>query len=300
MSKIAITTSSFSKDKPEILKMIPPVYEILMNPHGRILKPEELIGLAADAVGIIAGTEKYDEAVFSKLPQLKVISRVGVGMDGIDHAAAKAHKVKIFNTPDAPTHAVAELVLGLILSLLRKTFLMDRELRQGKWKKEMGNLLSGKNVGVVGMGRIGRRVAELLKAFGAHVGFTDVIGDTNCPNATPMPLHDLLKWSDIVTLHCSAKGILLGTSELQVMKMGSWLINAARGTLIDESAMVEGLQSGRLAGAALDVFEQEPYAGPLTRQPNVILTPHIGSYALESRIEMEADAVKNLLEGLKQ
>ena len=299
MNKIAITTSSFAKDKPEILKLIPLAYEILMNPYGRTLKSGELTAFASEAVGIIAGTEKYDESVFSKLPQLKVISRVGVGIDSIDQSVAKARGIKVFNTPDGPTQAVAELVIGLILSLLRKTYLMDRELRQGNWKKEMGNLLSGKNVGIVGMGRIGRRVAELVNAFGAKVAYTDIAVDMKFPNAAPLPLHDLLRWSDIVTLHCSEKGRLLGAAELRGMKKGSWLINAARGTLIDEPSLIELLKNGHLAGAALDVFEQEPYSGPLTRLPNVIVAPHIGSYATESRIQMETDAIQNLLEGLK-
>ncbi len=300
MNKIAITTSSFAKDKPEILKLIPPTYEILMNPHGRTVKTEELVQIAAEAVGIIAGTEKYDSALLSKLPHLKIISRVGVGMESIDMAAAKALGIKVVNTPDGPTQAVAELVIGLILSLLRKTYAMDRELRQGNWKKEMGNLLSGKTVGIVGMGRIGRRVAELVAAFGAKVVFTDVAMDVKFQNATQLPLNELLKGSDIVTLHCSAKGKLIGVPELQVMKKGSWLINAARGTLIDETALVESLKNGHLAGVSLDVFEQEPYSGPLTRLQNVILTPHIGSYATESRVQMESDAIKNLLEGLKE
>lgn len=298
MNEIAITTSSFAKDKPEILDMIPSLYQVTMNPHGRTLKAEELVTLASNSVGIIAGTEKYDEFVFSQLPRLKVISRVGVGMDSIDHAAAKAHKVKLFNTPYGPTQAVAELVIGLILSLLRRTHAMDRELRQEKWKKEMGNLLFGKNVGIVGMGRIGRRVAELVHAFGAKVMFVDVDAHAKCDNATHIPLDDLLRWSDIVTLHCSAKCKLLGAPELKIMKKGSWLINAARGTLIDEAALLESLESGHLAGAALDVFEQEPYFGPFTKLSNVIVTPHIGSYATESRIQMEVDAIQNLLNGL--
>ncbi len=295
---IVITTSSFAKDSPDILKMLPADCEVMMNPHGRTLKPDELAQLAGEAVGIIAGTEKYDEAVLAKLPRLKVISRVGVGMENIDMAAARQRGIKVVNTPDGPTQAVAELVVGLVLSLLRKTHLMDREMRQGKWNKEMGNLLSGKNVGIVGLGRIGRRVAELVTAFGAKIGFTDIAADAGFPDAARLHLPDLLKWADIVTLHCSAKGVLLGLPELQLMKKGAWLINASRGTLVDESSLLQLLKDGHLAGAALDVFEQEPYSGPLTGLDNVILVPHVGSYAKESRVQMETDAVKNLLEGL--
>ncbi|HOG24023.1 MAG TPA: NAD(P)-dependent oxidoreductase, partial [Candidatus Omnitrophota bacterium] len=172
MTKIAITTSSFAKDKHDVLKMLPADCEVIMNPYGRTLKPDELVQLAGEAIGIIAGTEKYDATTLSQLKNLKVISRVGVGIDGIDLAVAKERGIKVLNTPNGPTQAVAELVLGLMLSLLRKTHLMDRELRQGNWKKEMGNLLCSKAVGIVGLGRIGRKVAELVSAFGAKVGYS--------------------------------------------------------------------------------------------------------------------------------
>jgi D-3-phosphoglycerate dehydrogenase len=220
-------------------------------------------------------------------------------MDSIDLAAAKARGIKVYNTPDGPTQAVAELVMGLILSLLRKTALMDRELRQGKWKKEMGSLLSGKNVGIVGMGRIGRCVATLMGAFGAKIAFYDAQAVADCPRALRMEMSDLLKWADIVTLHCATKEKVLGGAQLRSMKPGSWLVNTARGNLLDETVLLELLKSGYLAGAALDVFEREPYDGPLAKLPNVIVSPHIGSYAKESRVQMETDAVKNLLEGLK-
>lgn len=300
MIKIAITTSSFAKDDPAILNLIPKSMEVLMNPHGRTLKPDELVTLAADAAGIVAGTEKYDATTLAKLKNLKVISRVGVGIDGIDLAAAKERGVKVFNTPDGPTQAVAEHVIGLMLGLLRKTHLMDQELRLAKWKKEMGNLLSEKNVGIIGMGRIGRRVSELARAFGATTAFYDIAADAGNTGSRSMELPELLKWADIVTLHCSAKDQLLGAAELASMKKGSWLINTARGTLIDEAALTDLLRNGHLAGAALDVFGQEPYSGPLTSLSNVILTPHIGSYAKESRIKMESDAIANLMKGLGQ
>ena len=298
MTKIAITTSSFAKDDPTILDQIPVSIEVIMNPHGRTLKADELVSLAAETIGIIAGTEKYDAATLSKLKNLKVISRVGVGIDNIDLAAAKARGIKVYNTPDGPTQAVAELVLGLMLSLLRKTYLMDREMRQGNWKKEMGNLLCSKTVGIVGLGRIGRKVAELVSAFGAKAVFYDVNPEARTLNAQRMSFGELLKSSDIVTLHCSTKEQLLGREALTSMKSGAWLVNTARGSLLDEIALAELLKNGHLAGAALDVFEQEPYQGPLAQLPNVIVAPHIGSYATESRVQMEADAVKNLLEGL--
>jgi D-3-phosphoglycerate dehydrogenase len=299
MTGIAIATSSFAKEKPAILKMIPETYEVVLNTRGRTLTSDELAALAANAVGIIAGTEKYDASVFSQLPNLKVISRVGVGVDGIDFTIAKERNIKVFNTPEGPTQAVAELTIGFMLNLLRKTGIMNNELRRGIWDKKMGNLLNKKNVGIVGMGRIGRCVANLVSAFGAIPAFYDANDEAIPSNFERKSLADLLKWADIVTLHCSTNNRILGDKELRSIKQGAWLVNTARGKLLDENTLFELLKNGYLAGAAFDVFEQEPYKGPLTELPNVITTPHIGSYAMESRVQMETDAIANLLKGLR-
>jgi D-3-phosphoglycerate dehydrogenase len=194
---------------------------------------------------------------------------------------------------------VAELTVAYTLDLLRGVTRMDRELRAGTWKKHMGFLLEGKNIGLVGFGRIGRAAAGLFAAFGARIAFADPAVSDSVHQK--MELDELCAWAQILSLHCAAPkdGLpLMDARRLERLQPGSWLINAARGGLVDEEALCRLLVSGRLAGAALDTFASEPYAGPLADFNNVILTPHIGSYARESRIRQEVDTVNNLLEEL--
>ena len=303
MQKIVITTTSFGKyDKKPLDILEENGCAINLNPYGRKLKEEEVIALCKDAIGIIAGTEPLNADALEKLSNLKVISRCGTGLDNVDLDAAKRLRIKIYNTPDAPILAVAELTIGLILDLLRKTTLMDKDLRKGVWKKHMGNLLSGKKVGIIGFGRIGQKVTELLTPFGVTISYYDICSKETSLCCSPKQMDDLLQWADIITLHCAAlKGAkkMIGAKELKRMKKGAWLINTSRGGLVDEDALADALKGNHLSGAALDVYEKEPYAGPLAEINNVILTPHIGSYAIESRVKMEMQAVTNLLDGLK-
>lgn len=301
--RIAITTSTFAEFDREPLDLLDAAgAEYVLNPHGRKLKPEETVQLLQNCIGVVAGTEVYDAAVLSALPGLLVISRCGVGLDSVDLEAAKARSVLVRNTPFGPTRAVAELTVGLALDLLRHVTRMDRDLRAGAWKKRMGSLLTGKKVGVVGFGRIGRSTADLFASLGCAIAYSDLAPIADCPiYATCLELRELLAWADLVTLHCGKPahgGFLLGQEELAAMRPGSWLINCGRGGLVDEEALAEMLRSGRLAGAAVDCFVQEPYTGPLTGLDNAVLTPHVGSYAREGRAGMEADAVKNLLDAL--
>ena len=303
--KTTITTSSFAKFDDQPLRLLKNSgFEIVLNPYGRKISGEEVVELAAETVGLIAGTEPLNGSVLKKLPLLKVISRCGVGMDNVDLEAAAQLNIKVFNTPFGPTLAVAEVTVGLILDLLRKTTLMDREMRAGIWKKRMGNLLCGKKVGIIGFGRIGQKTAELLRAFGCEIGYYDNLRIKGLKDLRikKLELDELLRKSDIVTVHVSGKyeKPLLGAKELQMIKKGTWLVNVARGGVVDEKALLSALKDGHLAGAALDVFEKEPYSGPFKELDNVILTPHIGSYAKEARVEMEMQAASNLIEGLKE
>ena len=304
MSKVAITTTYFAKFEDQPLQLLKDSgLEISINPYGRKLAGDEVIELAADAEGLIAGTETLDRAVLEKLPLLKVISRCGVGLDNVDCEVAAQLRIKVYNTPFGPTLAVAELTVGLILNLLRKATLMDREMRSSIWKKRMGNLLSGKKVGIIGLGRIGQKTGELLAAFGCEIGYYDNVRIEGLKDLRikRLDLNELLRESDIITIHVSGKHEkpLLGTKEFDLMKKGAWLVNVARGGVVDEGALFNALKNGHLSGAALDVFEKEPYNGPLKEFDNVILTPHVGSYAQEARVKMEMQAAKNLIEGLK-
>jgi len=301
MKKVFISTSTFAEFDTAPVKLLKDAgFEVVLNPLKRTLTKDEILKLASEVHGLIAGTELIDAEVLKDLKKLKVISRCGAGMDNVDLKTAKELNVKVFNTPDGPTLAVAELTIGLILDSLRRISAMDRHLRAGKWKKQMGSLLHKKNVGIIGYGRIGKRVAKLLAQFEPNLAFYDIAAQKSDPSCAFKPLKELLSWADIITLHCSAPDDkpVIGKEELKQIKKGCILVNVSRGSAVDESALYEALKSGWLGGAALDVFSAEPYSGPLRELDNVILTPHIGSYAKEARVEMEMQAVKNLLSGL--
>lgn len=296
---IVISTTSFGESDAASLNLLKAQgYSVGMNPYKRKMKPQEIIEFAKDASGIIAGTEPLTADVLAKLSLLKVISRCGVGLDNVDCVAAKNKGIFVFNTPDAPTQAVAELTLGLMLGLARKIPFVDRTIRGGGWEKPMGNLIAGKKIGIIGFGRIGRKVADLLKAFGCEIAYFDPLLSTPVSGFECLEKDELLKWADIITIHVSSLERILDERSLGLMKKGSSLLNLSRGEVIDETALLAALCDGRIAGAALDVFQNEPYKGPLANQDNVILTSHIGSYAVESRIMMERQAAENLIAGL--
>lgn len=298
--EIAITTSSFGKFSQEPLRLLDQndiVYKL--NPYGRKLTEEEAIEFLQGCSAVAAGTEPFTARVLNVLPDLKVISRCGTGMDNVDMNFAAERGIKVCNTPYGPTLAVAELTLAYALALMRQITRMDRELRAGIWKKRMGNTLHGKKLGIIGFGRIGRAVAEVFAPLCVEVAYSDILVETD--EYKKMSLEQLVRWADILSLHCTRDAgecSLLGMDLLSSMRPGGWIINASRGGLVNEDALYHQLDSGYLAGAAVDVFEQEPYVGPLAKLENVILTPHIGSYAKESRIQMEIDTIKNLLQAL--
>lgn len=301
--KVAVTLTSFSEcDATPLFLLNQRGFEVVCNTLARELDKNETSQFCHGCVGIVAGTEVYDRDVLNRLPGLKVISRCGVGMDNIDLDVARKLGITIFNTPDAPTLAVAELTVGLILALLRRISLIDRQMHAGLWNKRMGRQLSGKEVGIVGFGRIGRKVAQLLKMLGADVSYFDpfVKGD-EISAFTKVELKELLEKSDLITLHLSyskENRHLIGKQEFSLMKQGACLVNCSRGGVVDEQALYSALKENKLAGAAIDVFEKEPYHGPLKELDNVILTPHIGSFAEEARVKMEIQAVENLIKGL--
>ncbi len=298
--KIAITTSSFARFGDEPLRLLQEAgIDYVLNDKGRPLTEDETISILDGCVGVAAGTEPLTRKVMDALPGLRVISRCGVGVDNVDLAAAEARGIAVRNTPGGPTLAVAELTVALILSLLRHVGLMSREMHGGVWKKHMGSLLYQKRVGIIGMGRIGCALTRRLAAFETEIAYADPLVENA---AVPrLGLEELLDWADIVTLHCPKPengAPVLDGRKLSLMRRGSYLINAARGGLVDEDALYGLLMSGHIAGAALDVYAKEPYDGPLRGLDNVILTPHVGSHARESRQIMETDTIKNLLEAL--
>ena len=299
MGVIVITTSSFGEyDKAPIAILENSGFTVRLNPHKRTLKEKELIEVCKDAVGIIAGVEPLTAAVIEQLKLLKVISRCGAGLENVDMAVAGKLGIKVYNTPDAPTNAVAELAIALILNLLRRVNYVDDAVKHGTWEKVMGSLLSGKKVGIVGFGRIGKRVAELLKPFGCGLSYYDPFVKEGIPGSLRVSLEELIRSSDIISIHAAAGETIFGEKEIRSMKKGAYIINTARGKVIDEAALYRALKDGHIGGAGLDVFSKEPYKGELSELKNVILTPHIGSYAREARVEMERQASENLVKGL--
>ena len=280
-------------------------YEIINNPYGRKLTEDEVIDIAKDCIGIVAGVEPLTARVMDALPQLKCISRVGVGMDNVDIEYAKQKGIIVCNTPEGPTRGVAELTLAMTMSLLRRIPQADAAMHQHQWKKQIGNLILDKKIGVVGLGRIGRLVSELFRGIGNPVIGFDPYADKEWADAKGVALKtfdEVLSESDILTLHIPGnkdKSPVIASVEINKMKDGAFLINIARGGVVDEEALVAALKSGKLAGAAVDVYTKEPYDGPLCDLDNVILTPHLGSYAKEGKLKMEVDACKNLIEALK-
>lgn len=280
-------------------------YEIINNPFGRKLTENEVIELAQDCIGIIAGVEPLTSKVMNALPNLKCISRVGVGMDNVDLEYAKKRGIIVVNTPDGPTRSVAEMTLAMAFSLLRKIPQADANIKRGVWKKETGNLLFEKRIGIVGLGRIGKLVAEIFRKLGNEVIGYDLFPDNAWANNTGVrfvDMEELFREADIISIHVPPnkdKSFVVGSQLLSVTKPQAFVLNAARGGVIDEDYLYDMLQSNKIAGAAIDVFSTEPYNGPFTKLNNVVLTPHLGSYAAEGKLQMEIDAVNNLLKALE-
>ena len=305
MSKVLISPTVFGKCGLEPLELLEEHgYEAILNPFGRRMTPDEVIELGKDCIGIIAGVESLNAEVLESLSFLRCISRCGVGIDNVDLKKAKELGIMVRTTREGPKRAVAELAIGVIFDILRKISLRDRDLRKGNWYKGMGSLLQNKKVGILGLGRIGRTVAELLLRLDAKVTGADINPDIKWLEKYNVPLltfEELIKESDILCIHTSYSEDtrhLIGKKEIESMKSGAYLVNLSRGGIVDEDALYQALKSGHLAGAAVDTFEQEPYTGPLAELDNVVLTPHIGSYAEESKLKMEMQAVRNLLEVL--
>lgn len=276
-------------------------FALRCNTLGRRLRPEEMPALLQDADAVLAGVEPYSADLLARLPKLRCISRCGIGTDAIDLAEAKRLGIRVCATPEEVVEPVAEMAVAMMLALARNLPLHQADARQGLWKKRMGALLSEWVVGLVGFGRIGQAVERLLRPFAPRVLIADPACGPGPPPAQAMlrPLPELLAQADLVSLHAgrpAALGPLIGRAELAAMKPGSRLVNTARGYLVDEAALLEALTSGHLAGAALDVFEDEPYAGPLAALPQVIATPHVATLTRASRAAMERRCAQNVVE----
>jgi len=306
MKNIFITTTTFAHFSTTPLKLFKEKgYNVVLNDKGRKLNEDELVEKIPDFDGILAGTEVYSKRVLNKAVKLRAISRLGVGIDNIDLEFAKKKGIRVYKTWTTPAPAVAELTLGLMLDVVRKITVHHQNLISGRWQKQMGNLLKGKTLGIVGLGTIGKTLVRLVKGFNFNILAFDLFYDNKYAEEHKINYCDidtLLSQSDIVSIHLNltadTKGIM-SKERLNKMKPESILINTSRGEIIDEEILYKALKEKNILGAGLDVFNEEPYSGLLTELDNVVLTPHIGAYAKELRIKMEIEAAENIIKGLE-
>ena len=273
--------------------------------EGDGISHDELLQRVPGKQGLISMlVDPIDRAVLEAARELKVVANVAVGYNNIDVVAARERGIIVTNTPDVLTDASADFTFALILAITRRLGEAERLLRRGDWKRwafdfMLGTELRGKQLGVVGYGRIGRAVADRARAFGMRIAYVPRPSDIRRDDAEPMPLDRLLSTSDVVSLHVPLTAQtrhLIDQAALARMKRTSYLINTARGPVVDESALAWALKNRLIAGAALDVYEQEPTVDPeLLALENVVLAPHIASATTETRTAMADLAVRNVV-----
>lgn len=302
---VLITSTSFGKvikEPVEILKS--KGYKLIWNKSGRPLKEDELIQKVHDIDAWIAGVDEITAKVICAANNLKVICRYGVGIDNVDLKEATKRGIVVTNTPDANSDAVADLAIGLILAVARWIPQADKTVKEGKWERFFGYSVYGKTLGIIGMGKIGIRVMQRAQGFKMKIIYSDLKRNYEAEKmgAIKVDLDELLREADFVTLHTPltpGSKYLIGENELSRMRPTSFLINTARGKLIDEVALYRYLKEKKIAGAAVDVYSQEPPCeSPLLSLDNVVTTPHIGGYTYEALYNMGMMVVKSLTDVL--
>lgn len=282
--------------------------EIIIPDVRERLGADELMNFAGEIDGIISGDDRYSSFVLEAMvPRLKVISKWGTGIDSIDLEAAKRLGVQVFNTPDAFTDAVADSVMSYVLAFARRTPWMDKAMKEERWEKIPGFALHECTLGIIGVGRIGMAVSRRAKPFGMRLLGNDIVQiDKEFLNETGVRMTDmdeLLQRSDFVSLNCDLNPTschLLDRNALEKMKATAVLINTARGSVILEKDLIDVLQEGRIAGAALDVFEDEPLSAdnPLLNMENVLLAPHNANSSPAAWRRVHMNTIHNLFLGL--
>ena len=296
MTTVAVTPRSLRQTPGPHLDRLRSELEVRFPDVDRPLDEEEMVKLVRGCAGLIVGVDPVTTRVLKAGP-LRVVVKYGSGMDNIDVEAARTLGVQVTSTPGANARSVAELAIALLLSLARNVALHDRSVRAGSWRRLTGVELAGKQLGIVGYGAVGREVARLARGLDMHVVAHDpLLHDADVPL---VPLEELYSASDAVSLHLpltdETRG-LVGERELAAMKPTAFLINTARGGLVDEAALAAAVRSGRLAGAALDGFEVEPLGeSPLRELENVVLSPHAGASTYDAVLRTAAQAVDRLL-----
>ena len=292
-----IGTSSFNPIKKNILEKINRLGVVIKyNPYKRKMTDGELVKVAKNAKYIIAGTENYSQSTLLKLKYLKILYRLGSGTDNVNLRIIKSLKIKFFKSKKTPEKAVAELIVLFILGIYRSINEHNYNLRRRIWKKKTGLSLFGKTVGIIGYGKVGKYLKNLLKNFGVKFLIYDIK-----KIKINSSLEKVLKYSDIISLNLSVKNTkyLIDKKKMKLLKKNSIIINTSRPEVIDYDYLFHILKKKKILGAGLDVFEKEPYYGKLIKLENVMLTPHIAGSTIEIRKEMENEAIKKLINEIK-
>ena len=285
--KVLVTPTSFGRQDPELKKQLEAaVGEVVYNSTGKPLSSEDLMKMLPDVDGYIAGLDQIDKAALQAAKQLQVVARYGVGIDAVDLDAARELKIVVTNTPGANSGSVAELALGLMLTLARNINTAISMTSEGKWPRLRGASLDGKIVGILGYGAIGQQLARRLMGFGCQVLAYDPYARAEAAVQYDVELcerDEVIARADFLSLHLPALPdtiAMVNEDFIAKMKTGAYLVNTARGEIVDEEALLAGMESGKIAGAALDAFVQQPPAAdhPLLRHERVIATPHMGAH----------------------
>lgn len=323
MPKIFVSTFPFCRTSRNALDLLESNgYQVVINPLGRKMKPVEVSDMAKDFDALIAGTEDLTPLV-TATKTLKLISRVGVGLDSVPLDLCKEKGISVAYTPDAVSPAVSEQAVCLIVDAMRKITYADREIRKGEWSRPYGERIGGATIGILGFGRIGKRVAShLLGYLPKEILVCDLIDQKDsirllsdvasnlyqvnrdlgknwgATTIKQVDLDSLLKMSDAITIHVPLTGEtknLINYKKMSLMKSSAVLINTARGGIVNENDLYKILQENVISVAAMDVFEEEPYKGPLCELENLILTQHMGSCSNDCREDMEREASENVV-----
>jgi D-3-phosphoglycerate dehydrogenase len=298
---VAVTSRSFSRHEILRAELLERYERVTFNDEGVSLAGDDLVAFLVGHPLAITALERIDESVLARLPELKAISKVGVGIDMVDLDAMERHGVRLAWSQGTNSRSVSELTLALVLALLRHLPTVTRLVRDGEWRQVQGRTLTGQTVGIVGYGHVGRDLATLLGAFSCRVLAYDIQTLEDLPaHVEQSSLESLLARSEIVTLHTVLSEDtrnLLDADRMRAMREGALLINTSRGGLVDEQALFEALTSGHLGGAALDVFSVEPpLDSPLLGLDRVIATPHVGGSTAEAVLAMGRAAIAGLRE----
>lgn len=305
---VGVTTVAFSKDKELVDTLKGYGFKhVKINEAGKRFTQEELIEFLSDVDGAIVGLDKIDAATLQHTPKLKIISKYGVGLDNIDFNACEQYAVGVCHTQGINKRSVAEQALGSMLMLSRNLYITANDLKIGYWNKSGGTQVSGKTVGIIGVGHIGKDLIELLKPFHCRILVNDIIDQSGYYAANGLieaTKETIFKDADIITIHTPLTSELHGLinkKTLSMMKSSAIVINTARGGIVDQDDLKWALQNNIIAGAAIDAYEVEP---PTDREfidiPNLIATPHIGGNAKEAVRAMGIAAIENIVAFFKE